>query len=304
VVCIAGGRILWQGEVGTLYYDPPNEQLARFLGPANWLEPDESDAWLERSEEKPLCLRPEQLTLSPQPESQFVIESARFAGSIAEADVRDTARDVLRTFYHRPAIHRFAPGMNVALRVTLTLLLLLALLVSPGCSRSAGDEPRLQVGEPKHYSLPSEGAMLPAPRGMTFSPEGELFVLDTAGRVLVYGPAGAFARRWWMPKYEIGRPEGAWVLRDGRIAVADTHYHRVLFFDGQGNVLGELGEFGDEDGQFIYTVDVTEDDQAHSVILHFLEKMPGLSAAEVEKRRRKTIDGDNEDFRPQAISCT
>ena len=50
--------------------------------------------------------------------------------------------------------------------------------------------------------------------------------------------------------------------------------------------------------------DVTEDDQAHSVILHLLEKMPGLSGAEVDKLRRKTIDEDHEDIRSQAVSCT
>ena len=34
-----------------------------------------------------------------------------------------------------------------------------------------------------------------------------------------------------MPEYERGRPEGALFLRDGRIAVTDTHYHRIIFFD-------------------------------------------------------------------------
>lgn len=259
VICIADGRIVWEGEVLSLYDDPPDLRTARFLGPVNWFDPEESGHWFDGTAPQPRCLRPEQLTLTPVDDGRFVVSETRFAGSLAATDVRDTIRETTRTFYHRPAMQRVAPGMPVALHVILTCLLVFVLLILPGCGPAVGEEPRLKIGVSTHVSLPAEGAMLPAPRGMTFSPEGELYVLDTAGRVIVYDADGSQARRWWMPRYEIGRPEGAWVLLDGRIAVADTHYHRVLFFSSQGSVLGELGEFGYDDGQFIYTVAVTQD---------------------------------------------
>jgi iron(III) transport system ATP-binding protein len=269
VLCIADGRIRWQGAVETLYHDPPDEQTARFLGPVNWFSPEEAAIWLNRWDEGPLSLRPERITVTPDPEGRFLIEESRFAGSIAETDLHDPNQGTRRTIVHRPPIRRFAPGTRVALHLPLTCLLLCLCLLMPGCPESAGEEPRIRVGEPRVYSLPAEGASLPAPRGMTFSPEGELYVLDTAGRVIVYDAGGEFARRWWMPKYEIGKPEGAWVLRDGRIAVADTHYHRVLFFNRQGEVLDELGTFGREEGEFIYTVAVTQDPEGFLYVAEY-----------------------------------
>jgi DNA-binding beta-propeller fold protein YncE len=43
---------------------------------------------------------------------------------------------------------------------------------------------------------------------------------------------------------------------NGDIYVADTHYHRVIAFDGEGDIAGEFGEFGKGDGCFVYPTDV------------------------------------------------
>ena len=50
-------------------------------------------------------------------------------------------------------------------------------------------------------------------------------------RVLVFSTSGQLLRKWEMPAYDVGKPEGICVFKDGRIAVTDTHYHRVVFFD-------------------------------------------------------------------------
>lgn len=63
-----------------------------------------------------------------------------------------------------------------------------------------------------------------------------------------------------MPEHETGRPEGIVKLLDGRIAVADTHYHRVVFFHDDGTVESMLGEKGRDDGQFVYPVAIAQDD--------------------------------------------
>jgi DNA-binding beta-propeller fold protein YncE len=144
------------------------------------------------------------------------------------------------------------------MRVVLSATLVICLALFSGC-----DEEELQHTLPvtliRVQSLAVEEGFLPAPRAMDISPKGELFVLDDVGRVNVYGSDGALRRKWWMPEYTVGRPEGIEVLRDGRLAIADTHYHRVIICDQQGIVLRKFGEEGEGPGQFIFPCDVTQD---------------------------------------------
>lgn len=107
--------------------------------------------------------------------------------------------------------------------------------------------------------MPPEGPKIPAPRGASFGTDGELYVLDDAGRVLVFDSQNQLQRKWFMPEYSVGKPEGVWRFLDGRIAVADTHYHRVVFFDDTGKVLSMHGERGRSPGQFEYPIAITQD---------------------------------------------
>jgi outer membrane protein assembly factor BamB len=86
-----------------------------------------------------------------------------------------------------------------------------------------------------------------------------VYALDDAGRVLVYSSTGEILNMWWMPDFEVGRPEGIVRLLDGRIAVADTHYHRVVIFQPDGTVESMFGEKGVDPGQFVYPVAVSQD---------------------------------------------
>ncbi|MDA0660441.1 MAG: hypothetical protein O2931_10510 [Planctomycetota bacterium] len=147
---------------------------------------------------------------------------------------------------------------NRLLTILRTGCLLLPLQV--GCHRELA--PSLEFSDVKYWSMPSVDHKVPAPRSLTIHGD-EVYVLDTAGRVLVFDGSGTVVRSWYMPAYDVGRPEDIHVLKDGRIAVADTHYHRVVFFDTAGNVQGMLGEFGKGPGQFIYPVALTEDDQGN-----------------------------------------
>ena len=98
------------------------------------------------------------------------------------------------------------------------LLIPLAAAVVAGCGgRSA---PAVFQHEAVWRMVPSEMG-IPAPRSLCAAKNGELYVLDTIGRVLVYGPDGALARQWSMPETSVGRPEGIVELRDGSMLVAD-----------------------------------------------------------------------------------
>jgi iron(III) transport system ATP-binding protein len=135
-----------------------------------------------------------------------------------------------------------------------------ALLLSTlGCGDAGVTVPELRITHVSNWAMPAAGAKIPAPRGLAFDSNGDLFVLDDAGRVLVFSVDGQQKRHWFMPESEVGNPEGICLFRDGRIGVADTHYHRVVFFDRAGEVLSMHGELGQEPGQFVYLSAITQD---------------------------------------------
>jgi sugar lactone lactonase YvrE len=59
----------------------------------------------------------------------------------------------------------------------------------------------------------------------------------------------------------VGRPEGVLELPDGGLVVADTHYHRVAFFDRNGRERAAWGGKGTSTGSFIYPVCLARDPQ-------------------------------------------
>lgn len=131
-------------------------------------------------------------------------------------------------------------------------------LLLAGCT-SASDANSLPVGKVEHWILPPDGARTPAPRSVSRGHRpGEYYVLDNAGRVLVMNDQGGVLRQWHMPDYSVGKPEGVCAMSDGRIAVADTHYHRVVIFEPSGQVSHLFGSHGTEPGQFIYPVAILQ----------------------------------------------
>jgi iron(III) transport system ATP-binding protein len=154
---------------------------------------------------------------------------------------------------------RLFPGSAIVFLVTALFLA----TTFCGCGGNADGEPAIAVSEFNTWPMAPEGALIPGPRSMTIGPGGELYVLDNAGRVLVYDEVGNESRRWYMPEYSVGKAEGICVLKDGRVAVADTHYHRVVLFKQDGTLLGMHGKHGEGPGEFIYPVAITQDDEGN-----------------------------------------
>ncbi|MFM8724716.1 MAG: hypothetical protein ACKON9_06285 [Planctomycetaceae bacterium] len=145
----------------------------------------------------------------------------------------------------------------------LSLLPLWLLCVSGcggGADAGAGAEVLLPISGERTWRIPAADRFLPAPRGLYSDERDDVYVLDDAGRVLVYDRTGVLQRQWRMPDSRIGNPEGIWKLRDGRVAVADTHYHRVVIFKSDGQVDFMFGSEGREPGQFVFPVAVLEDE--------------------------------------------
>ncbi|MFY9256052.1 MAG: hypothetical protein WAO83_21540 [Fuerstiella sp.] len=138
-----------------------------------------------------------------------------------------------------------------------TPLLFAVLSILAGCAEV---EPgTLPVSSCTSWEIPADGPRIPAPRALYADANDIVYALDDAGRVLLYEPDGSLLNSWRMPEHENGRPEGVVKLLDGRIAVADTHYHRVVFFHEDGTVESMLGEKGIEASQFVYPVAIAQD---------------------------------------------
>jgi DNA-binding beta-propeller fold protein YncE len=97
------------------------------------------------------------------------------------------------------------------------------------------------------------------PRAITAEPDGSVFVVDKSGRIQRFSADGAFETGWRMPETEHGKPIGLSVHPDGRLFVADTHYHRVMVFDRDGRFLASLGREGTGDGEMQLPTDVAFD---------------------------------------------
>ena len=116
VICLREARVLGAGDVAELYWRPATAELAECFGETNWLTPADSALWLQRAEPRARCYRPEQIRVTTQPNGPFVVESSRFGGAIAEAELRDPVTGAVRKFFHRPSANHLASGARVVVQ--------------------------------------------------------------------------------------------------------------------------------------------------------------------------------------------
>lgn len=81
---------------------------------------------------------------------------------------------------------------------------------------------------------------------------GEVYVIDTTGRLQVFGEDGIFRRSWEIPKPDNGTPTAITFHENGRVLVPDTHNSRVLEYTPEGELLDQWGSYGNGPDQFIY----------------------------------------------------
>lgn len=97
------------------------------------------------------------------------------------------------------------------------------------------------------------------PRAVAYDPAGSVLVVDKSGRIQRFDAGGKWLASWSVPETAFGKPVGLTVHPDGRVLVADTHYHRVLIYDRDGQLAGSFGRKGLGDGEFQLTTDVAVD---------------------------------------------
>jgi len=254
LIGLEAGRVAVWGVVDEVYHRPPSREIAELLGRTNWFEPGALSPWGAAGELSTAgagpCVRPERVRIEEDPQGPCTVAASRFGGELTATDLVHLESGEQRTVLHRPA-RPLDPGRRAALKLLGAGLF--AWTVS-GCGPQAAT--KIDVGAVRTWLLPPAGRSLPAPRGVGPDGTGALLVLDTVGRVLKFSPDGELLTSWWMPEFEAGRPEGVCALPDGRIAVADTHYHRLVLFAADGTVDRMLGREGTSPGEFIYPVDV------------------------------------------------
>ncbi len=109
------------------------------------------------------------------------------------------------------------------------------------------------------------------PRAIAAESNGAVFVVDKSGRVQRFGADGTFERSWKTPESNAGKPVGITVHPDGRLFVADTHYHRVLVYDRDGQLLTTFGREGFGDGEFSLPTDVAVDAKGFLYVSEYYE---------------------------------
>ena len=110
------------------------------------------------------------------------------------------------------------------------------------------------------------------PRAITIDDQDQLYIIDMTSRIQVFDTEGKLLRAWKTPECKNGKPTGLTVLKDGRIAVPDTHYFRVLFYTPEGELLEDQtigGTNGRGPGEFGFLTDVVEDSKGNIFVSEY-----------------------------------
>ena len=98
---------------------------------------------------------------------------------------------------------------------------------------------------------------------------GVLYVIDKVGRIQKISLDGQYLGEYSMPEIEAGKPTGMSVGPDGNLYIADTHYHRIVVFDVQGEIINEFGKLGEGPGEFIYPTDIAFDNDGQMFVSEY-----------------------------------
>jgi DNA-binding beta-propeller fold protein YncE len=141
-----------------------------------------------------------------------------------------------------------------------------------GCAVATQLAGCLDGGQPDEIWLETgagEGQVV-YPRGICYSKADDTyFVVDRLARIQHLDNHGKYLNSWRTPEQSRGRPVGISFGPDGNVWVPDTHYHRVMVYKANGELVRQFGGFGRNPGQFIYPTDVAFDSQGRVFVSEY-----------------------------------
>lgn len=155
-------------------------------------------------------------------------------------------------------------------RRQLLFLSLIALPALIGCIESAKPTDAVKVWGRKGLD---EGRFL-KPRAIAIDDKNHLYIVDMTGRIQVFDDEQNFVTGWRTPKIKMGKPCGMTISNDNVLMVADTHYHRILFYTREGDLIPERtigGTLGMRPGEFGYVTDVVQDSKNNYYVSEYGE---------------------------------
>jgi ABC-type multidrug transport system ATPase subunit len=116
IICMKDSKIIYAGDVETLYFSPSDKETGEYLGPLNWF--DESCRVFIPSDYKhpelPFGLRPEKVKLSLHRKSRFTVVKTLFRGDVTETEIADSESGTGMLLFHYSS-EKYKQGDRVAL---------------------------------------------------------------------------------------------------------------------------------------------------------------------------------------------
>ncbi|MEM9411866.1 MAG: hypothetical protein AAGA30_12175, partial [Planctomycetota bacterium] len=122
--------------------------------------------------------------------------------------------------------------MSRLFRLVSVFAICLASALGPGCIESDQSEHEVEIWGRRGI----EDGRFQKPRAIAVDASNHLYIVDMTGRIQVFDEKFNLVNAWRTPEIRMGKPCGMTVANDGTLMVADTHYHRILFYDIQGNL--------------------------------------------------------------------
>ena len=175
------------------------------------------------------------------------------------------------------------PQPKRRIRLSRAIVLVWGLLL--GAFTGMGCVPQGDPGQPDHI-IGSRGigeGRFQKPRAIAIDDEDRLFVVDMTGRIQVMTLDGESLALWRTPEIYQGKPTGLTISPEGNLMVADTHYHRILYYLPDGTPLEDQtlgGTYGLEPGKFGLVTDIVIDSKGNRYIAEYgeLDRIQKFSA--------------------------
>jgi DNA-binding beta-propeller fold protein YncE len=131
------------------------------------------------------------------------------------------------------------------------------------------------------WGLPGDGpGEFDVPHDLAIDGQGRVYVADRENdRIQVFAPDGVFLKEWssnglWRPYGISVAPDGSrlFVVDGGEQPPALPDRSGVVVLDQSGDLIGQFGRFGNQDGQFMMAHDVALDREGNVLVVDGLQK--------------------------------